>query len=47
MRGMYTKRKSLFSIIGSFGIFAIILQFAFYGGLIYFTFWCLKHFGIL
>lgn len=34
----------------SFGILAVVmvlLNFAFWGGLIYFVFWCLKHFGII
>lgn len=28
-------------------VFGMILNFAFWGGLIYFGFWCLRHFGIL
>ena len=28
-------------------LFALIINFAFYGGLIYFVFWCLKHFHII
>jgi len=35
---------------GSFGLLAVAitgLNLAFWGGLIYFIFWCLKHFGII
>jgi hypothetical protein len=28
-------------------LFNTILSFAFIGGLIYFIFWCLQHFGVL
>ncbi len=28
-------------------VFAIVANLAFWGALIYFAFWCLKHFGVI
>jgi len=44
---MFVKQKSIFRSFGLFSLFAVILNLAFWGGLIYFVFWCLKHFGIV
>ena len=33
-------------IVGMSGL-AIILNLTFWGGLIYFVFWCAKHFGLI
>jgi hypothetical protein len=40
-------RVKMFKQMAGFGIAAIVLNFAFWGGLIYFVFWCLKHFEII
>jgi len=32
---------------GALAAIAIVLNLAFWGGLIYFTLWCLQHFGII
>ena len=32
---------------GAMAVFVIILNMALWGGLIYFFFWCLKHFGVI
>lgn len=37
----------MFKQFGIMAILAFVLNFAFWGGLIYFCFWCLKHFGII
>ncbi len=37
----------MFKAFGAMAVFAVILNFALWGGLIYFAFWCLKHFGVI
>lgn len=37
----------MFKAFGFMAVVALILNFAFLGGLIYFAFWCLKHFGVI
>lgn len=39
--------KGFFAFFGGFAILALLLNFAFWGGLIYFGFWCLQHFGVI
>ncbi len=47
--GREYKREVRSTVIGgAIGVVvATILGLAFWGGLIYFGFWCLKHFGVL
>lgn len=37
----------MFKAFGAMAFVAVILNFALIGGLIYFVFWCLKHFGVI
>jgi len=32
---------------GALAIITLLLNFAFWGGLIFFAFWCLQHFGVI
>lgn len=32
---------------GAFAVLTIVLNFAFWGGLIWLGFWCAKHFGVI
>lgn len=37
----------MFKSFGFLAVLVVALQFAFWGGLIYFAFWCLRHFGVI
>jgi hypothetical protein len=39
--------KGLFGTFGVLSVLWIVLNFAFIAGLIWFVFWCLKHFGVI
>lgn len=44
--GEKVREKDLFKGILGIGFIGIIINLCVYGGLIYFVFWCLKHFNI-
>lgn len=37
----------MFKAFGAMAFVAILLNVALWGGLIYFVFWCAKHFGLI
>jgi len=37
----------MFKQFGMFAFLAVVLNLALFGGLIYFVFWCLRHFGVI
>ena len=39
--------KGFFAAFGIMAILTVFLNVAFWGGLIYFAFWCAKHFGVI
>lgn len=39
--------RDFLKFFGTFGVIAVVLNLAIWGGLIYFAFWCLQHFGII
>jgi len=39
--------KGFFAAFGIMAILSIVLNVAFWGGLIYFAFWCAQHFGVI
>lgn len=46
-RDFYKERNTMFKAFGAMAVLAIVANVLIWGGLIYFAFWCAKHFGLI